>query len=138
MNRPIKLGERTFEVPPFVLKHNMAIYPLCRRLSNNGMIDRFMKAGAADFTADDMAELADIAFLSAAAAVPISRDEFEALTVTPAELFDAFLVARYQTGGWIATDAASATATDASGDAAGEAQGEARPPLSTSTASSPA
>lgn len=127
--RDMKLGGRTFAVPALPLKTTMVVYPLCRKLTIGGLIDRAQRSGGVlDVSAEEMADVVEVAFLCAQAADPaLSREAFEALPITPPELLDAFFVARYQTGAWLAPEAAPS----------GEGKGEASPPKSTSPESSP-
>lgn len=133
--RNMTLGGRTFAVPPLPLSVTRQIYPICRKLSLKGaLVDRVIEEGLlAGMTDEDMTDLANVDFACAQVAAPdLTRDMFDALPITPPQLFDAFFyVARYQTGMWIPVEAPA-------GDDAGEAQGEASPPTSISTESSPA
>ena len=110
--KEMTLGERTFLVPPLVLKYNMIAYPLCRKLSMSatndkgermpGCIERsLMAAGVLVADAGEMSDMAKAVFVAAQAADPdLTREEFDALAVTPPQLLDAILTVRYQTGGW--------------------------------------
>ena len=143
--RDITLGGRVFAVPPLPLRINKAAYPLCRKLTDAGLIDRAITAGGVLVcSTDEMAELAEIAFLAAIAAEGvlardgrmqaaniITRAAFDDLPVLPQELLDAFFIARYQTGAWVPIDPAGPK-----DEARGEAKGARRPRKSTSTASS--
>lgn len=132
--RPVTLGGRTFVVPPLPLRSTMVAYPICRKLTLANLLERCMAAGnVLDVDEGEMADVVELAFCCAQAAEPeLSREEFEALPVSPPELLDAFLVARYQTGAWVPPTAQE-------GDLApGEAEGAESPPTSTSTGSSPA
>ena len=133
--REMKLGGRTFAVPALPLKVTMKVYPLCRKLTLAGLVTRSVAAGAFAVTDEqEMADVAEVAFLCCQAADwSLTRADFEALPIEPLELIDAFLIARYQTGGWLPPEA------NPQGDAgAGEQRGEASPPTSTSSESSPA
>lgn len=130
--RKITLGGRTFDVPPFVLRLNLKLYPLCRKLTNGEILERSVRAGGVlEASEEEMADLADLAFQACRAGDPeLTREAFDELAITPPELLDAFFTARYQTGAWLPVPA---------GDAGeGEGQGEARPLNSTSAESSPA
>lgn len=122
--RTIILGARDFTVPALPLRFNMKAYPLCRKLTNAGLIDRAMEAkGVLDVTEAEMADLVELAFLGVSASESaISRADFEALPVTPPELLDAFFLLRYQTGGW------TPVAASGEGPDTGEAEGAAKPP----------
>jgi hypothetical protein len=122
--RTITLGGREIDVPALPLRLNMQAYPLCRKLSNDGLLERVAAAkGAVDCTADEMADLAELAFLAAKAADPaLERDAFDEMPITPPELLDSFFSIRYQTGGWVATT------PEEEPDPAGEAPGADQPP----------
>lgn len=103
--RALDMGGRTFTVPALPLRVTMAVYPIIRSLSGDedGLIVRAKKNGSLEVDAEEMAQVVEVAFLCARAADPsLTREDFEALPITPPELLDAFLVARYQTGAWIA------------------------------------
>ena len=130
-SRTITLGGKSFAIPPLPLRINAAAYPLCRSLSNAGLIERAAQAGGAlDCTEEEMGQLGDLAFLAVSAS-PLgpTRDGFDELPITPVELLDAFFAIRYQTGGWVQIKAAE------DGDTAGEAKPARRPRKSTSSAS---
>lgn len=101
------LGDRTFSVPALPLGINLTAYPLCRDLTNSGLLERSIaENGALVCTADEMRQLADLAFLAAMAAEPgLSRAEFDALPVAPHQLLAAFQVIRFQTGAWVSVSA---------------------------------
>lgn len=126
--RDMKLGGRTFAVPALPLETTMVVYPLCRKLATGGLVDRAQRSGGVlDVSKEEMSEVVEVAFLCAQAADPaLSREAFLALPVTPPELLDAFFVARYQTGAWLAPEDAPS----------GEGKGEASPLKSTSPESS--
>lgn len=130
--KPITLADRTFDVPALPLRLNMKAYPLCRKLSTGGLVERIAGAkGSLDFSEDEMVDLAEIAFLGASAADPtLDRASFESLAVNPSQLLDAFFVLRYQTGGWVPIESQEGE------EAVGEAQGEEIPQTSTSEESS--
>lgn len=123
--RDITLGGRTFAVPALPLRANIKAYPLCVKLTNASLVDRALASrGVLDISEDELTDLAALAYLGAAAAEPgLSRDEFDALAITPLELLDAFFGLRYQTGAWVERPPA------------GEGEGEKSPPTSTSTES---
>jgi hypothetical protein len=137
--RNMLLGGRTFAVPPLPLGVTEVVYPLCRDLSLKGaLVDRVIADGLlAALTKEDMAVLIEIDFACAQVAEPtLTHDEYKALPVSPAQLFDAFFyVARFQTGMWLPVDPPAAGDDEA---AAGEAKGEASPQTSILTESSPA
>lgn len=123
--RDMILAGRTYVVPRLSLKATMKVYPLCRKLTVNGLVDRCAAAGGVlDCSEEEMAEVAEIAFLCASAAEEgLTQEMFEALAISPPELLDAFFTARYQTGAWVAPEA-----KPEGHDASGEAKGEASPP----------
>ena len=122
--RTITLGGKAFAVPPLPLRANRVVYPLCRKLTAAGVIERCIEAeGSLDCTTDEIDDLAEIIYQSITTGlIPPSRDEFNALPIEPGELLDAFFAIRYQTGGWI-----SAPAQPDKDPPAGEAKGPARP-----------
>lgn len=130
--KPISLGGRIFDVPALPLRLNMKAYPLCRKVTDGGLIARVSAAaGVLDCTEEEMTDLAEICLLGASAADPtMTRDVFESLPINPAELLDAFFVMRYQTGGWVPV------APQEGKDSVGEAEGVETPQTSTSEASS--
>lgn len=131
--RTIELGGASFEVPPLPLVVNRSVYPLCRKLVNGGFITRwFSDEAGGEITEADMDDLLGGLFRACQTAQPdLTQETFDALAATPAELFDAFQVLRYQTGGWKPRDPTE--------DALGEERGaEATPPKSTSPESSAA
>jgi hypothetical protein len=124
----LDLGGRTFKVPPLPLGHNIEAYPLLRKMQNSGFLERWISPETPP-TQEDMADLTTVLFLCAKAAEPgLTVEEFNALPVTPAEMFAGWSVARYQSGGWVRLPAGE--------DDQGETEGEPRPPTSTSAASS--
>lgn len=133
--RDLKMGGRTFAVPALPLRLTMAVYPIIRGLSGEeGLVARAQRNnGSLEVDAEEMAQVVEVAFICAQAADPeLTRDTFEALPITPPELLDAFLIARYQTGAWIAPPP-----VQEGDDPPGEAEGVASPRTSTSTGSSP-
>lgn len=102
--RTITLAGQPIEVPMLPLRLNMTAYPLCRKLSEAFTPERIVAAkGVLDCTEEEMADLAELAFIGARAADPaLDRAAFDEWAVTPPELLDAFFPLRYQTGGWIA------------------------------------
>ena len=128
--KPMVLGGRTFEVPHLPLGVTIKLYPALCNLSNGGFIDRWFGTGP---TADDMVELTDVLFDVAAVAEPdLQREAFDALPVTPEEMLQAFLVARYQSGGW----APPPPKPEGDETEPGEGKGAPKSPKSTSAASS--
>lgn len=117
--RTITLGGATFAVPPLPLRINRVAYPICRRLTTAQLIERCVAIkGALDCTPEEMADVAELAFLAASAAdKTLTREVFDDLPVTPPELLDAFFAIRYQTGAWVAV--ADADAGNEPGEAAG-------------------
>lgn len=135
-NRDLILGGRTFSVPPLPLGVTRKIYPLCRKLALPGaLVERVLteKLLINSMTDEDLADLMDINFPCAQVADPdFTREQFEAMPITPSQLFDGFFfVARYQTGMWV-------PAAPGAEQPEGEVQGEASPQTSISTESSPA
>jgi hypothetical protein len=131
--RPVTLGGRTFGVPPLPLRLNMKAYPLCRTLSAGSLLDRIAAAGGGlDCTEEEMADLAELAFLAASAGdADLERATFDELPVLPSELINAFFLMRYQSGGWVPM------AAPEEADDTGEAKGvKGRPRKSTSEESS--
>jgi hypothetical protein len=129
--RDLVLGGRTFAVPRFPLGMTLKFYPLLRKLANNGFLTRWLDPN--DIPSDqDMTDLSTVLFAAAQLGDPtLTPDAFDALPASPSELFDALLIARYQSGGWV-----PAAAEDAGGaSAAGEGAGEPTPPKSTSAES---
>ena len=116
--RTITLGGMAFTVPALPFRINRRAYPLCRKLTAAGLIERALAAsGSLDCTAEEMDDLGELAFLAASAAdKTLTRDAFDDLPVAPPELLDAFIAIRYQTGAWVAQEAGVETG-------AGEMQG---------------
>lgn len=134
MTGEVSLGGRTFTLRPFTLRENVKAYPLAQRLTTDGLIDRWVEAkGLLVVTEEEMGALVDLAFLACLAADPdLTQEDFDALPVTPPELLEAFLQARYATGGWRRPDPKKPAKP------AGEGKGEPAPRrTSTSPASSP-
>lgn len=128
--RTITMGGREFSVPPFSLRINKRAYPLCAALSNTGLSDqliaryRTILAGdvppAIEVSDAQMDQLIELALVTAQAAEPeMTADAFEAMTITPEDLFSAFLTARYQTGYWVAVTGPTADQDDDAGEAEG-------------------
>jgi hypothetical protein len=122
-NRIIVLAGQKYSVAPLSLRVNREVYPICRRLSNAGLIDRAVASqGSLDCTPEEMGDLSDLVFLViAAGGDTIERDKFDDLPITPPELLEAFIQIRYQTGAWLAPTAEN------QGDAPGEAAGVSAP-----------
>ena len=122
--REMKLADRTFNVPMLPFKVTRRVYPLCRRLTTQGLVDRAIASnGVLDVDEQGMDDVAEVVFLCAQAADwEFTREQFELLPISPPELLDAFMVARYQTGAW------REVAQDVDGAAPGEEPGEASPP----------
>lgn len=85
------------------IRLNRIAYPLCRKLHNDGFMDRIIEGkGKVDCSSEEMDDLIEIAFVAAQAANPrITREEFDNWPITPPELIDAFYLIRYQTGAWV-------------------------------------
>lgn len=109
-NRVITLAGQTFSVPPLPFRVNREVYPLCRKLNNDGLIERAIQAeGVLDCTIEEMDDLAMIAFLAiGVSGADLTRDEFDVLPITPPELINAYFEIRIQTGGWVANPARTA------------------------------
>ena len=98
----ISLGGRIFSVPPLPLRFNREVYPRCAELTSAGLLDRMDEAGNIGLTANDIDDIGEIAFWGASAADPtLTREAFDELPISPAELVDSFIVIRVQTGGWV-------------------------------------
>lgn len=152
----ITLGERTFELRLFTLRENARAYPLARQLVADGVVDRWIEAidgavaslqaiergerlpGAPSawvISEEEMGQMADLVFMACVAVdSALTRDEFDALPVSPRDLFDAFIQARYCTGAWLRPDPKEVV-----DEPAGEGDGATAPlqPKSTSGESSP-
>jgi hypothetical protein len=120
--RTIVLAGQSLSVPALPLRLNKIAYPLCRKLTNDGLLERIIEAkGVLDCSAEEMEDLAELAFIAAKAADPtVEREAFDERPVTPPELLDVFLNIRYQTGGWTA-------APQEGQPAPGEARGAKKP-----------
>lgn len=123
--RDMILGGQTFAVPRLPLRATRKVYPLCRKLSVQGLLDRCAQSGGVlECSEEELADVAEIAFLCASAAdETLTREAFETLAISPPELLDAFLVARYQTGAWV-----DPAAQPEGEQPSGEGKGEASPP----------
>lgn len=121
--RTMTLAGTAYSVPPLPIRHNRVIFPICRKLTQDGLIDRCIAAnGSLECTGEEFDQMIEIAFLCiVAGGATLSRDEFEQLPITPGELLDAFFIARYQTGAWVALPDPEQE------PAQGEAKGPARP-----------
>ena len=98
----ITLADRAFSVPPLSIRYNREVYPLCVALTNAGLLDRLSDQGVVNLTAGEIDQLAEIALQGALAADQMmTREAFDQMPVTPAELIDAFIIMRIQTGGWV-------------------------------------
>ena len=119
--RNITLGGQVYAVPHLPIRINKKAYPICRNLATSGLLDRCLKAeGRLDCTEDEMADLAELAWLGASAAdKSLTRAAFDDLPINPLELLSAFLDIRIQTGAWLDQE-------DAPADM-GEAEGAPRP-----------
>lgn len=126
--RDITLGGRTFAVPRLVHRINRLAYPICRELTNAGLIDRAVRCGGAlDVTTQEMDRLAELAYLACQAADPtLKPNDFDDMVIDPPELLDAFFAIRYQTGGWRPVEKGEPQP--------GEGEGAIEPPKSTSDA----
>jgi hypothetical protein len=112
----INLGGVAFKVPRLPLGVNMKAYPLCRELTEAGIVERVTtNGGRIDYDEKEMAKLVDLCAMALSVAEPqYDRAGLESLPATPTELFDAFFLIRYQTGGWTRVPA---------GEPVGEVQG---------------
>jgi hypothetical protein len=158
----ITLGERVFTLRRFTLRENARAYPLARQLVVDGVIDRWVEAlqtvidalakeaageraggapGQWEVSEDEMGRMADFVFMACQASEPdLTREAFDALPVSPRDLFNAFFEARYCTGAWVRPDPAETAPTDDAGEKPeGEADGAPAPlqPTSTSDELSP-
>lgn len=122
--RTITLAGQPIEVPMLPLRLNMKAYPLCQRYNTKEFWERVKEAkGSLQCSEEEMADLAELAFIAAKAADPtLERDAFDGWAITPPELLDCFFHVRYQTGGWTELTPEQAAALEAS-DEPGEAQG---------------
>lgn len=129
-SRALALGDRIFHVPLLPLRQNRIVYPIVRALAAapnepESFIGRLVAAEGSPehVTTDELDQLAEAVFHAATAADrTLTRDEFEDLPITPAQLIDGFFVVRLQTGAWKAPEDDSSS-TAAEGEAAGEASG---------------
>lgn len=130
-SRALALGDRIFHVPLLPLRQNRFVYPIVRELSAapndpESFIGRLVAAEGSPehVTTEELDQLAEAVFHAATAADPtLTRDEFEDLPITPAQLIDGFFVVRLQTGAWrTPEDDSSSTAAEGEG-APGEASG---------------
>jgi len=97
--RSVVLGGRTFHVPRLPLGVTIQVYPICKRLTEAGLAERFM-AGVL-VGEDEINDLVELAFQAAHAADgSLDTEAFLAMPVSVLELFGAFLVVRLQTGAW--------------------------------------
>ena len=106
----IELGDRTFTVPRLPFKYSRKIYPICQKLSNDGLPERIVgtvKDGAYEpppplqITDDEINQLSTIALLACQAADPeFTEAAFDEMPITPPQLYDAFFALRKACGGW--------------------------------------
>lgn len=103
----INLGGVAYDVPPLPLRHNRVVYPLCRKLVGADLLTRcFESGGELAATPDEMDDLITIAVHVRQACDPaVTREEVEAVQITPPELLDMFFHVRYLTGAWLLPDA---------------------------------
>ena len=121
-NETIKLGREEFSVPPLVIGICRHVYPRCARLTKGTLEARWYASdGDMEFSDDEFADLADIAFwLTVAAGANLDRAAFDRLApVYPMQLMMAFYVARWQTGVWEKPAPAPAEADAEAGEASG-------------------
>jgi len=115
--RTITLAGREFAVPPLPIRINRQVYPIVRELSavpTDEAADCFLRRlansqGSIDAVTDaEWSQLIEMAFLAATAAdQAMTREQFDALPITPPELLAAFFPVRLQTGAWVASDDAA-------------------------------
>ncbi len=100
--RDITLAGKVFSVPMLRISINREAYPLCARLTSSGVLDRIGSDGTINLSGEDIDALADLAFWGTLAADGnLTREEFDEMPISPVELIDAFIVMRWQTGGWL-------------------------------------
>ena len=100
--RDITLAGKVFSVPMLRISINREAYPLCARLTLSGVLDRIGQDGTINLSGEDIDALADLAFWGTLAADGnLTREEFDEMPISPVELLDAFIVMRWQTGGWM-------------------------------------
>lgn len=127
--RELMIGGATYAIPPMPLRLSRKAYPLCMKLTKAGIAQRYVAAfsggGSFEVTEDEWSDLADVALLTCQSAdAGLTREAFDELPITPAELLAAFFEARYATGGWVPS-----APSDPGGDPApGEAMGAETPP----------
>lgn len=121
--RTMIIAGSPFEVPMLPIRLNKIAYPICRKLSNAGFLNRIVEGkGQVDCSTEEMDDLTELAFVAVSSANPrITREEFDNWPITPPELVDVFFLIRYQTGGWIALDPNAGTQVEETEP--GEAQG---------------
>ena len=124
------VGATTVETEMFSLRLNAKAYPLCLKLGSANLVARWVAGkGVIDATEEEMGDLITLAYLSAKASDPsLTQEVFEDRHMSPGQLMDAFILARYQTGMWKPILPGE--------EAPPEDQGEATPPTSTSEISS--
>jgi len=101
--RVINLGDESFVVPPLPIRWNREVYPICARLTDGGLLERWLASGGKHRLEDDeFADLVEIAwFLTRAAGATFDRAAFDNLPYNQIQLMNAFFVARYQTLVWL-------------------------------------
>lgn len=98
------LAGQTFVIPGLLpIRINRDVYPICRKLNNDGLIERSIQAmGALECTPEEYADLARIAFLTVKWVRPdLTREAFDDWPITPPELLDTYFTIRVLTGGWV-------------------------------------
>lgn len=104
--RTITLGGREFRLPMLPPRANRTVYPLCVKL--DPLVKRTI-LGSGNFapTREEYADVLDCVSSALSFADPcLPPDEFENLVDQPQAHFDALLIIRLQTGGWVITAAA--------------------------------
>lgn len=121
---PITLASKTYELKALPLKATKVVYTICQRLSNDGLAARLTNtapdAPALAVTDEEFDGLCKIALTAAQTADPeLTQAAFDAMPITPPELYDAFFEIRKACGGWRPVKA---------GEAVGEPKGTDEPP----------
>lgn len=104
-NKIIALAGREYSVPPLPLRVNRDVYPICRQLHNDGLLERMQKSGGVlDCTPAEFEQLCHIVYLTIKLVdQDLTQQAFDDMPITPPELLDAYLVIRVLTGAWIET-----------------------------------
>lgn len=113
-SRTVKLGDRDFDIPMLPPKANRKVYPLCVKLEP---VVRRTILGKASFkpTEDEYADVLQAVFQAISYRNPITEDEFMEMPVPPQQHFDALLIVRLQTGGWVIVEKGDTTSGETPG-----------------------